>query len=49
MMNHFWNTHAMHRRTFLRGTSVALALPLLDAFPPQARAASAATSRTNMI
>jgi len=39
----------MHRRKFLRGTGVALALPLLDAFLPRIKAASTVASRTNMV
>jgi len=39
----------MHRRTFLRGTGFALALPLLDAFLPRVKAANAPASRTNMV
>lgn len=38
----------MHRRKFLRGTGVALALPVLDALLPRVKAASA-VSRTNMV
>lgn len=35
----------LHRRTFLRGAGVSLALPFLDAMRPAARAASAAPPR----
>jgi Protein of unknown function (DUF1552) len=48
-MNQSRETHALHRRTFLRGAGVALALPLLDAFLPNTRAADDAPSRTNMV
>ncbi len=40
---------AMHRRRFLHGTGVSLALPLLDAFLPRSRGASAAPSRPRMV
>lgn len=36
----------IHRRTFLRGAGVAMALPLLDAMTPLARAAESAAART---
>ena len=40
----------MHRRRFLRGAGVSLALPLLDAFLPHAKGATAArASRTHMV
>jgi hypothetical protein len=40
----------IHRRTFLRGAGVAMALPLLDAMRPRARAAgSAATVKRRMV
>src|ERR1700730_8771177 len=42
------SSSALHRRKFLRGTGVALALPLLDAFLPSA-AARAVAPRTNMV
>ncbi len=48
-MNHSQQFNAIDRRTFLQGTGVALALPLLDAFSSPARAAGAATTRTNMV
>jgi hypothetical protein len=47
-MNHS-NSPFLSRRRFLRGTSVALSLPLLDAFLPNARAESAAPSRKKMV
>jgi hypothetical protein len=40
---------AMHRRGFLRGAGVSLALPLLDAFLPRSRGAAAVAPRTNMV
>jgi hypothetical protein len=40
---------AIHRRKFLQGAGVTLALPVLDAFLPGARAAGAAASRTSMV
>jgi hypothetical protein len=36
----FISKKALHRRTFLRGTGVALALPLLDAMVPALSAMS---------
>jgi hypothetical protein len=47
-MNHS-NSPFLSRRRFLCGTSVALSLPLLDAFLPNARAESAAPSRKKMV
>src|SRR5580704_10242293 len=43
------SSSSIHRRKFLRGTGVALALPLLDSFLPQGKAAEAAASRTSMV
>ncbi len=40
---------AVHRRGFLRGAGVSLALPLLDAFLPRSEGAAALASRTNMV
>jgi hypothetical protein len=40
---------AIHRRKFLQGTGVALALPLLDAFLPRVRAAASVASKTHMV
>ncbi len=37
------------RRTFLRGSGVALGLPLLDAMTPRGRAATPATSKRRMV
>jgi Protein of unknown function (DUF1552) len=48
-MNPPRSSSAMHRRKFLQGTGVALALPLLDSVLPRVRAATAVTSRTNMV
>lgn len=39
---------SLSRRTFLRGFGVSLALPLLDAFAPAARAAQAASQPTRL-
>jgi Protein of unknown function (DUF1552) len=39
----------MHRRKFLQGTGVSLALPLLDAFLPRSLGASAVPSRARMV
>jgi hypothetical protein len=39
----------MHRRGFLRGSGVSLALPLLDAVLPRSRVAAATAHRTNMV
>lgn len=39
----------MPRRRFLKGTGVALALPLLDAFLPRANAGAAESPRTNLV
>jgi hypothetical protein len=39
----------MHRRRFLQGAGVSLALPLLDAFLPRSSAAAAVASRTSMV
>jgi hypothetical protein len=39
----------MRRREFLRGTGVALGLPLLDAFLPRSTAEGSGASRTNMV
>ncbi len=47
-MSHF-NTPLFPRRRFLQGVGVALALPLLDAFLPRARGASAATPGKKMV
>ncbi len=47
-MNHS-NSPSLSRRRFLRGTSVALGLPLLDAFLPDVRAESAAPSGKKMV
>jgi hypothetical protein len=40
---------ALHRRQFLKGTGVALALPLLDAFLPRARGATPPPSGKKMV
>ena len=48
-MNSPRSSSAMHRRKFLRGTGVALALPLLDAFLQRGKAAETVASRTNMV
>jgi hypothetical protein len=48
-MNGLRSPSPIRRREFLRGTGVALALPLLDAFTPRAKAANAEASRTNMV
>jgi len=48
-MNLSRSSAAMHRRKFLQGTGVALALPVLDAFLPRVRGASVAASRANMV
>jgi len=39
----------MHRRKFLHGAGVSLALPLLDAFLPRSNGAAAESSRTHMV
>jgi Protein of unknown function (DUF1552) len=39
----------MHRRKFLQGAGVALALPMLDAFLPCGRAATIVASRANLV
>ncbi len=39
----------LHRRWFLRGAGVSLALPLLDAFLPRATGATAKPSQTHMV
>jgi len=39
----------MHRRQFLRGTGVALALPMLDALLPSVKGVTAVASRTSMV
>ena len=39
----------MHRRQFLRGTGVSLALPLLDAFLPRSRGRPPCRPRTSMV
>jgi Protein of unknown function (DUF1552) len=39
----------MNRRRFLHGTGVSLALPLLDAFLPRSRGATAVPSRTRLV
>src|SRR5262245_17303005 len=39
----------LHRRTFLRGAGVAVALPLLDAMKPVAHAAAAAKPKRRMV
>ena len=49
-MNLSCSPAAIHRRKFLQGTGVSLALPLLDAFLPCARGSAAAVaSRTQMV
>ncbi len=40
---------SMHRRKFLHGAGVSLALPLLDAFLPRSKGAPAVPSRTHMV
>jgi hypothetical protein len=40
---------AMHRRRFLQGAGVSLALPLLDAFLPRATGANAVASRAALV
>ncbi len=40
---------AIDRRRFLRGSGVAMALPMLDAFLPRSRAAAAGPSPTHMV
>jgi hypothetical protein len=39
----------MHRRQFLRGTGVSLALPMPDAFLPRSQEATAGPARTHMV
>jgi len=48
-MTRAFSPSTMHRRAFLRGTGVSLALPWLDAFLPGSRGATAAPSRTRMV
>lgn len=40
---------AIHRRGFLRGAGVSMALPLLDALLPRSRGGTEASTRTNMV